>query len=43
MLGHYPVVIWWDDEAELSLLVERSLSQSFQDYLSVLAQRGSIE
>ena len=43
MLGHYPVIIWWDDEAELSLLIERSLSQSFRDYLSVLAQRGCIE
>ena len=43
MLGHYPVIIWWDDEAELSLLIERSLSQSFRDYLSVLAQRSCIE
>ena len=42
MLGHYPVIIWWDDEAELSLLVERSLSQSFRDYLSILALRSGI-
>ena len=38
-LGHYPVILWWDDHKSLHLLVERSLAHSFHDYLESLLAR----
>jgi len=39
LCGQYPIIVWWDDISEIKLLIERSLSESYQDYLSVLANR----
>ncbi len=41
LLGQYPVVLWWDDSANVRLLVERSYAQSFYDYLASLMVRWS--
>ena len=41
LLGQYPVLLWWDDSADIRLLVERSLAQSFYDYLASLMARWS--
>ena len=38
-LGHYVVILWWDDRRELQLLVERSCAQSFADYIDMLMAR----
>jgi hypothetical protein len=41
LLGQYPVLLWWDDIADIRQLVERSLAQSYYDYLtSLMARRG---
>ena len=39
LCGQYPIIVWWDDISEIKLLIERSLSESYRDYLSVLANR----
>lgn len=39
LCGQYPIIVWWDDNSEIKLLIERSLSESYRDYLSVLADR----
>ena len=39
LCGKYPIIVWWDSDVELKLLIERSLSQSFRDYLTLLADR----
>jgi len=41
LLGQYPVVLWWEDSADIRLLVERSCAQSFYDYLASLMARWS--
>jgi len=41
LLGQYPVVLWWDDSANVRLLVERSYARSFYDYLASLMARWS--
>jgi sarcosine oxidase gamma subunit len=38
-LGHYVVLLWWDDRYQLQLLLERSLAQSFADYIETLMAR----
>ena len=38
-LGHYVVLLWWDDRSQLHLLQERSVAQSFVDYLETLMAR----
>ena len=37
--GQYPVVVWWDDSADIRLLLDRSYAQSFRDYVEHLMQR----
>jgi sarcosine oxidase gamma subunit len=41
LLGQYPVVLWWEDNADIRLLVERSRAQSFYDYIANLMARWS--
>ena len=41
LLGQYPVVLWWEDNADIRLLVERSYAQSFYNYLASLMARWS--
>ncbi len=41
LLGQYPVLLWWDDIADIRLLVDRSYAQSFYDYLASLMARWS--
>jgi hypothetical protein len=38
-LGHYSVFLWWDNESEIHILLERSYARSFRDYLAALAMR----
>lgn len=38
-LGHYTVILWWQDRNGLQLLLERSLARSFADYLGLLMTR----
>ncbi len=38
-LGHFVVILWWDEQRELRLLVERSCAQSFADYIDTLMAR----
>lgn len=40
-LGHYQVILWWDDINEIHMLVDRSYTQSFCDYLETLSLRWS--
>jgi sarcosine oxidase gamma subunit len=40
-LGHYQVILWWDDIDEIHMLVDRSYTQSFCDYLETLSLRWS--
>ena len=40
-LGHYPIIFWWDDVSEIHMLVDRSYTQSFCDYLETLSLRWS--
>jgi len=37
--GQYSILLWWDDPAELRILVDRSYAQSFRSYLEHLMQR----
>lgn len=39
LLGQYPLVLWWDDSADIRLLIERSYAQSFFGYLAELMTR----
>lgn len=39
-MGHYLILLWWDDSTEIHLLINRSYAQSFADYLNVLASRN---
>jgi sarcosine oxidase gamma subunit len=41
LLGQYPIILWWDDTAEIRILVDRSYAQSFCDYLAQLYLRWS--
>lgn len=41
LLGQYPIILWWDDTAEVRILVDRSYAQSFCDYLARLYLRWS--
>jgi len=41
LLGQYPILLWWDDIADVRLLVDRSYAQSFYDYLGNLMARWS--
>ncbi|MCP4769150.1 MAG: hypothetical protein GY875_23190 [Gammaproteobacteria bacterium] len=41
LLGQYQVLLWWDDSADIRLLVERSYAGSFYDYLASLIARWS--
>jgi sarcosine oxidase gamma subunit len=41
LLGQYPVLLWWDDIDDIRMLVERSLAQSFHEYLASLMVRWS--
>ncbi len=41
LLGHYPIMLWWDDIRDIRILTERSLAQSFCDQLQQLALRWS--
>lgn len=38
-LGHFVVILWWDEQREPRLLVERSCAQSFADYIDTLMAR----
>jgi sarcosine oxidase gamma subunit len=42
LLGQYPLVLWWDDIADIRLLIERSYAQSFSDYLAQLMTRWRV-
>ncbi len=41
LLGHYPIMLWWDDIHDIRILIDRSLAQSFGDQLQQLALRWS--
>ncbi len=41
LLGHYPIMLWWDEIHDIRILTERSLAQSFCDQLQQLALRWS--
>lgn len=41
LLGQYPLVLWWENSADIRLLVERSCAQSFYDYIASLMARRS--
>ena len=41
LLGQYQVVLWWEDNADIRLLVDRSYARSFYDYLASLLARWS--
>ncbi len=43
LCGQYPIIAWWEDTSEVNILIERSLSESYGDYLSVLADRFSFD
>jgi len=38
-LGHYTVILWWDERQEIHLLLERSYAQSFADHIDALIAR----
>jgi heterotetrameric sarcosine oxidase gamma subunit len=40
-IGHFKVLIWWSDESDVHILVERSFAQSFYDYMLALSLRWS--
>jgi len=40
-IGQFKVLLWWADMSDIHILVDRSMSQSFCDYLMVLSQRWS--
>ena len=40
-LGHYQIILWWDDINEIHMLVDRSYAQSLCDYLDTLSLRWS--
>jgi sarcosine oxidase gamma subunit len=42
-LGHYVVILWWEDRHQLQLLIERSYAQSFADYIESLMARWRLE
>ncbi len=42
LLGQYPILLWWDDIADIRLLTDRSYAQSFHDYLANLMARWSL-
>ena len=42
-LGHYTVLLWWQNRERLHCLVERSLAQSFENYVRHLMTRRSID
>ncbi len=39
-LGHYQILIWWNNSDEVQLLVDRSYAHSLTDYLGALAHRN---
>lgn len=39
-LGQYQILIWWDVPSELQILVDRSYTRSFTDYLNALTIRN---
>ena len=41
LLGHYPVVLWWQEKTDIRILVDRSYALSFCEYLQILEQRRS--
>ena len=41
LLGHYQIILWWDEVNEIHMLVDRSYTQSFCDYLETLSLRWS--
>jgi len=41
LLGPYPILLWWEDIADIRLLVDRSYAQSLYDYLANLMTRWS--
>jgi sarcosine oxidase gamma subunit len=41
LLGQYPIILRWQDPDEIHLLVDRSYTQSFYDYISQLMSRWS--
>ncbi len=41
-LGHYPATLWWDDKRDIRVLIDRSLAQSFCDWIGHLAQRWNL-
>ncbi|NKB63653.1 MAG: hypothetical protein GKR95_16570 [Gammaproteobacteria bacterium] len=41
LLGHYPIVIWWNNTSDIRILVDRSYAQSLRDYLAHLMSRWS--
>lgn len=43
LLGQYPVILWWNQDSDIRLLVDRSYAQSLRDYLNHLMQRWSEE
>jgi len=38
-LGHYIAILWWENNQQLQLLVERSQAQSFKEYIESLMAR----
>ena len=38
-LGQYAVILWWEDQQDIHLLLERSYAQSFADHIDALIAR----
>jgi len=38
-LGHFQILLWWDEASNIHILVDRSYAQSFTDYLGHLTSR----
>lgn len=41
LLGQYRIILYWDDANDVRILIDRSYTQSFVDYLDILYQRWS--
>ena len=42
ILGHFSILLWWDEVTDVRILVDRSYAQSLVDYLQNIADRWCI-
>lgn len=38
-LGHFQILLWWDEASNIHILVDRSYAQSFTDYIGHITSR----